>query len=123
MIHNGKRLYILDRVLPTTQDSILLEYTGAQTKWVQENELSMWAFFFDENLFYESNAMTINKYINPSPSSPGMPDAAPGRTANYIGWKIVEAYMKRTNATLSELIAMNDSQKIMDQSRYKPGRR
>ncbi len=123
MIHNGKRLYILDRVLPTAHDSILLEYTEEQTSWVRENELSMWAFFFDENLFYESNAMKINKYINPSPSSPGMPDAAPGRTANYIGWKIVEAYMKKTDSKLSELIAMNDSQKIMDVSRYKPGRR
>ena len=123
MIHNGKRLYILDRVLPTAQDSILLEYTDKQTKWVTENELSMWAFFFDENLFYESNAMKINKYINPSPSSPGMPDAAPGRTANYVGWKIVEAYMKKSKSTLNELIDMNDSQKIMDESRYKPGRR
>lgn len=123
MIHNGKQLYILDKLLPSTPDSILLEYTGKQTKWVEENELSMWAFYFDENLFYESNAMKINKYINPSPSSPGMPDAAPGRTANYIGWKIVEAYMKKTNSTLQSLIDMKYSQKIMDQSRYKPLRK
>ncbi|MFT4534070.1 MAG: hypothetical protein ACJA1A_002159 [Saprospiraceae bacterium] len=123
MIHNGKRLYILDKVLPTTPDSILLEYTSAQTKWVKENELSMWAFYFDENLFYESNAMKINKYINPSPTSPGMPDAAPGRTANYIGWKIVDAYMNKTESTLEELINIEDAQKIMDESRYKPGRR
>ena len=123
MIHNGKRLYILDKALPTTSDSILLEYTTEQTKWVQENELSMWAFYFDENLFYESNAMKINKYINPSPTSPGMPDTAPGRTANYIGWKIVDAYMKKTASTLQELIDLQDAQKIMDESRYKPGKR
>jgi hypothetical protein len=123
MIHNGKQLYIMDKLLPTTPDSVLLEYTELQTRWVQENELSMWAFYFDENLFYESNAMKINKYINPSPSSPGMPDAAPGRTANYIGWKIVEAYMKKTDSTLEELIDMQDAQEIMDQSRYKPNRK
>ena len=123
MIHNGKRLYIMNKMLPTTPDSILLEYTLEQTKWVQENELSMWAFYFDEELFYESNAIKINKYINPSPTSPGMPDAAPGRTANYIGWKIVDAYMKKTGSTLEELIDMQDAQKIMDESRYKPGRR
>lgn len=122
MIHNGKLLYILDRVLPTVPDSILLQYTAEQTIWVQENELSMWAFYFDENLFYESSAIKINKYINPSPTSPGMPDAAPGRTANYIGWKIVEAYMKKVGSTLEELIDMQDAQKIMDESRYKPGR-
>ena len=123
MIHNGKQLYILDKVLPNIPDSVLLEYTEEQTKWVEENELSMWAFYFDENLFYESNAMKINKYVNPSPSSPGMPDAAPGRTANYIGWRIVNAYMKKSGATLEELINIKDAQKIMDESRYKPARK
>jgi hypothetical protein len=121
MIHNGKQLYILDKVLPETQDSILFEYTSKQTEWVTSNELEMWAFFFDQNLFYESNTMKINKYINPSPNSPGMPPDAPGRTANYIGYQIVKAYMQKyPTTTIDELIKLNDSQKIMDKSRYKP---
>lgn len=124
MLNHGKKMYILDKVMPEAHDSILLEYTTSQTKWVQENELQMWAFFFDQNMFYESNSMKINKYINPSPSSPGMPDAAPGRTANYLGWQIVKAYMKRfPKTTIQELIAENDTQKIMDKSRYKPKRK
>jgi len=121
MIHNGKQLYILKKVLPETPDSILLEYTAEQTEWVKSSELEMWAFFFDENLFYESNTMKINKYINPSPSSPGMPPAAPGRTANYMGLQIVKAYMKKfPEITLQQLIDLNDSQMVMDKSRYKP---
>ena len=121
MIHNGKQLYILDKILPESPDSILFEYTEEQTEWVKSNELEMWAFFFDQNLFYESNTMKINKYINPSPNSPGMPPSAPGRAANYMGLQIVKAYMKKyPKTTLDELIALNDSQKIMDKSRYKP---
>jgi len=121
MIHNGKQLYILDKVLPETPDSILLEYSTDQTAWVKSNELEMWAFFFDQNLFYESNTIKINKYINPSPNSPGMPPEAPGRTANYMGLQIVKAYMKKYPKTsLHELITLKDAQKIMDKSRYKP---
>ncbi|MDF1694937.1 MAG: hypothetical protein P1U56_03860 [Saprospiraceae bacterium] len=121
MIHNGKQMYILKKVMPETPDSILLEYTADQTEWVKSNELEMWAFFFDQELFYESNTMKINKYIQPSPTSPGMPEIAPGRTANYIGWQIVNAYMKRNpDTTLEELIQLRDSQEIMDKSRYKP---
>ena len=121
MIHNGKKLYILDKVLPETPDSILFEYTAQQTEWVKSNELEMWAFFFDQNLFYESNSIKINKYINPSPSSPGMPDMAPGRTANYMGLQIVKAYMKKFPQTsLQQLMDLKDSQMIMDKSRYKP---
>lgn len=121
MIHNGKRLYILDRLLPEKHDSIIMEYTSNQMQWVKENELSMWAFFFDQELFYETNMMSINKYLSPSPNSPGMPAEAPGRTANYIGWQIVKKYMqKNPEATIQDLIAYKDAQKIMEESKYKP---
>jgi len=124
MIHNGKKLYILDKILPSVPDSIILEYSEEQTNWVKENEIQIWAFFFDKDMFYESNSMKINKYINPSPSSPGMPENAPGRTANYIGLQIVKAYMKRNSKlSLVDLIAIKDNQKIMDGSKYKPKRK
>lgn len=121
MIHNGKRLYILDHLLPETPDSIIMEYTSEQMQWVKNNELSMWAFFFDQELFYETNMMSINKYLSPSPNSPGMPTEAPGRTANYIGWQIVKKYMQRNpKATIQDLIAYSDAQKFMEESKYKP---
>ncbi len=121
MIHNGKKLYFLDKILPSTPDSIILEYTTEQTDWVSENELEMWAFFFREDLFYESNTMKIGKYLNPSPNSPKMPDNAPGMTGNYLGWKIVEAYMNRFPQTsINDLIIEKDAQKILDQSKFKP---
>jgi hypothetical protein len=121
MIHNGKQLYILDKVLPESPDSILFEYTSEQMEWVKSNELEMWAFFFDQDLFYESNTVKINKYINPSPNSPGMPPSAPGRTANYMGLQIIKAYLKKYPQTsLQNLIDLKDAQYIMDKSRYKP---
>lgn len=121
MIHNGKRLYILDHLLPEKHDSIIIEYTTDQMKWVKENELQMWAYFFDQELFYETNTMTLKKYLSPNPNSPGMPAEAPGRTGNYIGWQIVKKYMKRfPKTTMQDLVALNDAQKILEESRYKP---
>ena len=50
-----------------------------------------------------------------------MPDEAPGRTANYIGWQIVRAYMERyPSTTLKNLIDLKDSQMLMEKSKYKP---
>lgn len=123
MITNGKKLYVLKRVLPETPDSIIMEYTAEQMDWVKNNEKQIWAFFFDKDLFYESKTIMINKYINPSPDSPGMPSSAPGRTANYIGWQIVESYMKKNpDLTMEQLINNENTQNIMDKSRYKPRR-
>lgn len=122
MIRNGKVLYILDHLLPNHQDSIKFEYTQDQVDWVKQNELGMWTFFVGEEMLYSTQFKDYRKYVEISPKSPGMPPEAPGRTANYIGWKIVSSYMKRfPQLTFEELIQKN-SQDIFTQSKYKPNR-
>jgi hypothetical protein len=124
MVHNGKKLYLKKLFLPSKNDTLIFEYTPTQMKWVQENELEMWSYFMEQNLVYESIPTKIGKYINPSPTSPGMPAEAPGNTANYIGLKIVEAYMKKfPNTTFDQLLAMNNAQKMMELANYKPRRK
>ena len=52
-----------------------------------------------------------------------MPAEAPGRAGNFIGWKIVESFMKHNpNVTVSELFKISDAQYIMDKAKYKPER-
>lgn len=121
MINNGKKIYILDQLLPTASDTVIMEYSKAQLAWAESNQLKIWSFFFDQDLFYETNLRKLNKYINPGPDSPGMPPEAPGRIANYMGWQIVKAYMgKHPEISLDMLILENDAQKILDLSKYKP---
>lgn len=123
MVHNGKNLYVLDKLLPDTPDSIKLEITAQQTQWLSDNEKEMWSYFLKENLFYSNNLQDIRKYVEYSPNSPGMPTEAPGRTANWLGWQIVKAYMTRyPETTMQELIALKDAQALLDQSKYKPKR-
>lgn len=123
MIHNGKKLFILDKVLPMAHDSIITEFTEDELNWCTQNELEMWAFFFKKELFYETDLSKINKYIYPSPHSPGMPEDAPGRTGNYMGWKIVEAYMRKFPETsMEDLLHFEDAQKLLELSKYKPKR-
>jgi hypothetical protein len=121
MIHNGKAMYFNKLVQPQLNDTIITEYSAQQLDWCGKNEMQIWSFFLDNKLFYESNLTKITKYINPSPNSPQMPAAAPGRTANYIGWQIVKAYMDRFPMTTpQELIDLKDAQLILEKSKYKP---
>jgi len=124
MIHHGKSLYILSQILPENQDSVIIEYSQKQLEWCQDNELQIWSFFLDNKLFFESNPVIINKYINLSPDSPDMPKDAPGRTGDYMGWQIVKAFMKRyPETTIQELISMVDAQSLLEKSKYKPKRK
>jgi len=124
MINNGKKLFVLDKILPQTSDTVIIEYKKEDWEWVNENELEIWSFFLEKKMTYETNYLKINKYLNPSPNSPGMPAQAPGKTANFIGWKIVSAFMKRNpEVSLQELIDLKDSQQLLEKAKYKPKRR
>lgn len=124
MIHNGKKLYTQKLMLPYTSDTIIMEYSLNQYKWCVDNELQLWSFFLDENLFYETSVVVISKYINQSPDAPGMPQEAPGRTANFIGYKIVQKYVEKFPETsIQDLFAHTDSQLFLEESGYRPRRK
>ncbi len=123
MIHHGKRLYVLDKVLPFVSDTVIFEYTPAQLTWVENNERPMWNYFLENNLMYETNHLKVTKLLQPAPTSSGMPPESPGRTGAYMGYKIVEAFMKRNpDKTLRDLAGIMDSQLILESSKYKPKR-
>jgi len=123
MIYNGRKLYLENILLPNEQDSILMEYTDKQTKWCVENEQNIWLHLISENILYSTDRDKIQKLVNPSPNAPNMPAEAPGRAGNFIGWKIVESFMKHNpNVTVSELFKISDAQYIMDKAKYKPER-
>ena len=124
MIHNGKKLYLLDLLLPHAPDSVIFEITGEQVDWLDENQLEMWAYFLKENLLYSTTWQDIRKFVDYSPHSPGMPPEAPGRTANWVGYQIIKSYLRRNPETHPQtIIEMDDAQKILDLSKYKPRRK
>ncbi len=122
MLHNGKKLYLLDFMLPYETDSIKLEYTQQQVDWLNKNEIELWAYLLSEDLLYSTDRNKIRKLVDPSPGGAGnMPVEAPGRTANWVGWQIIKSYMNRhPETTLQELIDFKDAAKFLTKSRYRP---
>ena len=124
IVQNGKKLYILEKLLPYASDTIIHEYTQDQMDWVNENELNIWVHLLDNDLLYSTKSRDYFKLINPSPSSPGMPPKSPGRAANWMGYKIVKKFMeKNDDFSLQELILIKDAQFLLEDSKYKPPRR
>src|SRR5690606_2496929 len=52
MIYEGKVLYLLDRLLPGTADSLKIGYTRGQMEWAETYERDIWAYFIEEDLLY-----------------------------------------------------------------------
>jgi hypothetical protein len=123
MLQNGKKIYVLASLLPATADSTLHCYTTKQMDWCHDNEAEMWSFFLDQKMLYSNDQKTFRRFTEAAPTSNGMPEQAPGRTANYIGYKIIEQYMAaHPNMPLQALLDERNAEKIFKESKYKPSK-
>ena len=116
----GKMLYFMQSLLPDRPPQDMMEYTDAQWKWCKDNQKQIWAYFLENKLLYDTRPEQM-KYLEEGPYTYGMPKESPGRVGAWLGWQIVQAYMKQNpNTTLKQLLAINDSQKILEGSNYRP---
>ncbi len=121
LIYEGKKLYLLEKVLPFTPDSVVHEVTAEQMEWLRSNEVPIYAHLQKEQMLYSTDATLIKKMTQPAPSSQGMPAESPGGAVNYLGKRIVEAYVKANpKVTMPELLGLIDGQTILAGARYKP---
>ena len=121
MLYRGKLLYLVKSMFPEEHDTLVTGFTSRELKWVEANEKQIWDYIVEHKLLFETDYMTINKLVNPAPFTAGFPKESPGRTVNWLGWTIIEEYMKRNkNTTLEQLMNDDDYQKILEQSKYHP---
>ena len=121
MIHQGKLLYILDKLTPYEEKYIKMGYAKEQLEWCENNEKQVWFYFVDNELFYTKETKEIIKFMGEAPFVQGFPEGSPGKVGQWVGLQIVKAFMENnTKATLQDLVNEKDAQKILNLSKYKP---
>ena len=121
MIHHGKILYVTSVLLPETPEHIIMGYTPEQWNWVKENEANMWNTLISTKDLYTTNMIDKTRYIKDGPFTLAFTQESPGRAAVYIGWQIVESYMRRNpEVSIQQLLQQPDAQIILNRSNYKP---
>jgi hypothetical protein len=121
MIYQGKLLYFSEAMNPDFPDSLIIGYRSDQLDWCKQNEAMMWSFLVDKRLLYNSERLTLQKYIGDAPFTNSFSAESPGRTGSWLGWQIVRSYMENNSEiTLEELMNRNDAQQLLNQSNYFP---
>lgn len=121
IVYEGQIMYLQHALLRNAPDSIITGYTQAQLDWCEVNEADMWAKMIENSTVYSENEEDLNHMTVDAPFTPGFPRESPGRAGCWIGYRIVQAYMELfPETTLEELMAMNDGQTLLTQSKYKP---
>lgn len=122
MIEQGKLIYFTELMLPATKKETLIKYTPAQLNWVIANEQNLWTFIIDNQLLYSSDPKALTTFMTDGPFTQGFSSESPSRMGHWIGWQIIKKYMQKNNIPLKDLLEETDSQKILQQSGYKPSR-
>lgn len=120
MVEAGKRLYVLDQLLPETADSLKTGYTQAQLDGCYENEGMIWNYFLQNNLLYATDPSQIRDYMNDGPKTEMLGEASPGFIGQFVGWQIVKKWMSDHEKTSLPDLLKTPAKQIFEEAKYKP---
>ena len=121
MLHRGKVMFMLAVFMPERPLNDIIGYNTTQWNWAVKNEKEIWNTVVSQKDLFSSDLQLIRKYLNDAPFTSPVSQESPGRLGTWIGMRIVESYMnKNKEVTLQQLMQINDYQKLMEESGYKP---
>jgi hypothetical protein len=120
MVQAGKRLYLLDQLMPETADTLKTGYTESQLQGCYKNEETIWSYFVQNDLLFVSDPSVAKDYMNDGPYTQAFGAESPGFIGQFVGWQIVKKWVaKKEKISLQDLIK-TDPKAIFDQAKYKP---
>lgn len=120
MIEKGKRLYILDQLMPYTADTLKIGYTKAQLDICNEHEAAIWDFFIKNNLLYSIEPEINKEYITDGPKTQVLGEGVPGYLGLYVGWQIVKKWMSENEKTTLKELMQKHPRVLFNEAKYKP---
>lgn len=120
MVQAGKRLYLLDQLMPKADDTLKTGYSKNQLEGCYKNENVIWSYFVQNDLLYASDPSIVKDYMNDAPITQAFGAESPGNIGQFVGWQIVKKWIgKNDKVTLQKLMETNPKT-IFEQVKYKP---
>ncbi len=120
MVEKGKRLYLLSKLLPYTDEYKLIGYTKEQMTGAYSHEAAIWDLFVQNNFLQTIDNNVIKNYITDGPKTQELGESSPGNIGSFAGWQIVKKYMlKNPKMSLQQLMS-TDPETIFQEAKYKP---
>lgn len=121
MLYRGKIMYLTAQIFDDLPGYEIMGWTKEEWDWCVRNEQAIWHLVMDKRDLFKTESLVLSSYLNEGPFTSEISQDSPGRLGIWLGWRIAESYMEHNeNVTLQELIEEGDSQKILEESYYKP---
>ena len=124
MIQAGKLYYGVQEFIPEISQQDLWGYTPQQLQWAKENEEEIWKYFVEREYLFSTDKELKTRFLEPAPFSKFYlvtDNESPGQIGAWVGYRIVQSYMKNYDVSLPILMATSPEE-IFKKSKYKPER-
>jgi hypothetical protein len=121
MIEEGKLIFAVSKTLPDEPLYRVCGLTPEQLLWCEDNEAQIWNSIVSWKHLFSTDRQLITKYSGDAPFTAAFGENSAPKAVNYVGFRIVEAYMKQNQSvTMEQLFETGDAQLILENSGYKP---
>ena len=119
LVETGKVMALLDRLLPGTDPALKFAFSKEQLVWCEANEYNLWKDIVTKEQLYSKKSEDISRLMNDGPFTAGFPRESPGHIGEWLGYRMVTAYMaENPKTTFEQLFALDDPTVILKS--YKP---
>lgn len=120
MVELGKRMYVVDRLLPQLSDTLITGYSSKQLDACLNNEKNIWSFFIQNDLLYKSDPLLVREYITDGPFTQAFGKESPGNIGQFLGWQIVKKWMNKNKQSTFDALMKKDPVQLFEEAKYKP---
>lgn len=120
MVESGKRVYLLDLLLPEAADTLKTGYTQQQLDECYASEKNIWSFFVQNDMLYKNDPNFTRDYMSDGPSTQALGDRSPGNIGQFVGWQIVKKWMAKNPGTTPLQLMEKNPKQIFEEAKYKP---
>ncbi len=120
MVESGKRMYLLDRLLPNLPDTLKTGYTAKQLEGCYASEKNIWTFFIQNDMLYNTDPNVTRDYMNDGPNTTALGEESPGNIGQFTGTQIVKKWMEKNEKLSLDALMKIPAKKIFEEAKYKP---
>lgn len=121
MVAYGKSYYFAKHMLPCKADSILMNYSAEEISEAKKFETLIWYRIIEDKILFSTSHIDKQHFLGDRPKTIEVGEDCPGRIGQWVGWQIVNKYMKdNPEVTLPQLMQMSDAQLLFKESKYRP---
>jgi len=123
LLYEGALVHAKLALVDRSEAAPALGYTDEQLGWLEDNEKELWNNLVSKGLLFDTSESAASRLVSPAPSTHDLIPGSPGRAGRYIGYKMVQSYLRHHDGTSVSFLlssAFYADSSVLEEVSYNP---